>query len=376
MAELLSNGDENLIGLEIQNKYGFIVHYQIIDELPVQLQIRDFLKQGTLSPKENRSVTYFIRPTKRGEYCFGKLHLYIEGVLGLIKRHYSFGDKQVVPVYPSLIQMQKYAFLAVSKFAAQFGIKRVRRIGQSKEFEHIKDYTRGDDIRAINWKATARRNNLMVNHYEDEKSQPLLCIIDKGRAMRLTFEKLSLLDYAINSTLALSNIALQKSDKVGLLTFSDRLGTYIPPENSAVQLKKLSVALYNQKTSWGESSYEFLYSCARAQLKQRSFLILFSEFDSLPSLERQLPYLKKLNKFHLVLVVFFEDTELIEILKKPVYSIKEVYMKTISGKFSLEKQIIAKEIGRHGILSLLTTPKALSINLINKYLEIKNQGRL
>ncbi len=376
MSELLSNGDDNEVTLQIRNQYSFGVRYEIIDELPIQFQIRDFNKKGYLDSRKIAIETYTLHPTKRGEYRFGSINVYVNSPIGLIKRRYSFENEWIVACYPSLIQMQQYALMAVSKFANQFGIKRVRRMGHSREFELIKDYTLGDDMRTINWKATARKSSLMVNHYEDEKSQPLFCVIDKGRAMRLTFEGMNLMDYSINASLALSNIALQKKDKVGLITFSDRLGTHIPAENGTHQLKKLLLGLYGQKTSWGESNFEFLYSSVRQQLKQRSLILLFTAFDSVASMERQLPYILRLNRFHLVLVVFFQDTELETILKEPVSSLKEIYMKTIAGKFSVEKQFIAKELQKKGILSLLTSPKALTVNLINKYLEIKNQGRL
>jgi uncharacterized protein (DUF58 family) len=376
LAELLSNGDENPVEVSITNNKSFPIAFEMIDELPFQLQIRDFFQSGKIEKGETQRLHYSIFPKKRGEYTFGNLLVYVSSPLGLVKRRYSFEKGRMVPCYPSIIQMEKYALIAASRFASNYGIKRVRRLGHSLEFEQIKDYTQGDDIRALNWKATARKGSLMVNHFEDEKAQPVYCLLDKGRAMRMSFEGLSLMDYAINSSLAISNIALQKGDKVGFLSFSDQISTYIPANNIRGQLKKFLVGLYNQKTSWGESSFESLYLGVREKIKQRSLLILFSEFDSLASLKRQLPYLKRLNRFHLVLVVFFQDHELEDILQKPTHSLKGIYLKTITAKFSLEKHLIARELEIHGLLPLLTHPKNLTLSLINKYLEIKNQGKI
>jgi len=374
--ELLNNGDENFIRIRVGNLYPFPIQFELIDELPIKLQVRDFMLSGHLKPEEVKTLDYSIFPKNRGEYPFGKIQVYISSPLGLVRRKFSYGANQMVPCYPSIFQMERYAFLSVSKYASNYGIKRLRKLGHSMEFEQIKDYTLGDDIRTLNWKATARKGSLMVNYFVEEKSQPIYCLIDKGRAMRMNFEGLSLLDYAINSTLAISNIALKKGDKVGLISFSDRLGTYIPAGNQVLQLKNILNGLYNQKTSWGESSYEFVYLAVREYVKQRSLLILFSDFDSLQAMQRQLPYLRKLNRFHLVLVVFFQDVELEEVLEREVITLKEVYLKTLAGKFSLEKELIVRELHRNGILSLLTSPKNLSLNLINKYLEIKNQGRI
>ncbi len=376
LSELLSNGDENPVQITLYNHYNFTINYQLIEELPFQLQIRNFNYSGKITAVQQATIKYNIRPTKRGEYSFGATLVYIMGPLGLLKRRMDFNHSMTLPCYPSIIQMKKYAHLAVSRFASSYGIKNVRRLGHSMEFEQIKDYTLGDDIRTLNWKATARKGSLMVNHYVDEKSQPIYCIIDKGRAMRQLFEGLSLMDYAINSTLAFANIALQKGDKIGLITYGDKPGTYLPAGQGSNQLKKLLTALYNQKTSWGESSGEFMYTVVREQVNQRSLIIVFSEFDTIQSLERQLPYLRRLSRFHLVLLVFFEDTELEIKLKTPVHSVKDIYLKTISAKFSLEKTLIVKELNRNGILALLTKPNELSVSLINQYLEIKNRGRL
>lgn len=376
LPELFSNGDDNPLLIQLSNLYSLPIHFDLIDELPFQLQIRDFLKSGQIPSGKTITLHYSVHPNKRGEYVFGDLQVYVSSPLGLVKRKFTFEKGRMVPCYPSIIQMEKYALIMTSRWAVNFGIKRVRRIGHSLEFEQIKEYTQGDDIRTINWKATARKGNIMVNHYEDEKSQPIYCLIDKGRAMRMSFEGLSLMDYSINSALAITHIALQKGDKVGLITFSDRLSTHIQAGSGEGHLKKYLNALYNQKTSWGESSFETIYLGVREYVKQRSLLIVFSEFDSIQSLKRQLPYLLRLSRFHLVLVVFFEDQDLESVLKTPVHSLQELYVKTISAKFSLEKKLISKELNNHGILSLLTSPKNLSVQLINRYLEIKNQAKL
>jgi len=376
ISEVLSNGDLNPVEIHIQNQYSFPIHFLILDEIPFQLQIRDYEFEGKIEKGKEINHSYRLRPTKRGEYSFGALNLYIQSPIGLLERKFVFQENQLVPCYPSIIQMRKYAFMVVSRYASQFGTKKIRKLGHSQEFEQIKEYNLGDDIRTVNWKATARKGDLMVNHYTDEKAQPILMAIDKGRAMRMSFNGLSLLDFSINSVLALSNIALLKKDKVGLLTFSDRSGTFIPPNNSSTQLRNLLAGLYQQKSSWGESSYEYLYSSIRSEIKQRTLIILFSEFDSIQALHFHLPYLKSLQKFHLVLVVFFQDIELEEVFEEPVESLKDIYRKTISGKFKLEKQLIAKELNKHGILSLLTSPHNLSVNLINKYFEIKALGKI
>jgi uncharacterized protein (DUF58 family) len=239
------------------------------------------------------------------------------------------------------------------------------------EFEQIKDYINGDDIRTINWKATARKGLLMVNNYTDEKSQQVYCIIDKGRLMKMPFGGLSLLDYAINSALALNHVCLQKQDKVGLITFSNKLGSVIAADRKPVQRDKVMQALFAEKTDFLESDFEMLYTQVRHKIKQRSLIILFTNFESLNGLHRQLSYLRSIARHHLVLVVFFENTELTSLSAADARSVEDVYVKTIAEKFVFEKKLVVKELMKYGIRSVLSSPEGLTVNTINKYLELK-----
>jgi uncharacterized protein (DUF58 family) len=216
----------------------------------------------------------------------------------------------------------------------------------------------------------------MVNNYVNEKSQQVYCIVDKGRLMKRPFNGLSLLDYAINSTLALSNVCLHKQDKIGLLTFSNKLGTIVAAERRPVQIENILQALYRETTAYLESDFEMLYTQVRHKIKQRSLLILFTNFESVSGLNRQVNYLRSMAKHHLLLVVFFENTELNTLSRKPANNLDEVYTSTIAEKFAFEKRMVVKELQKYGILSILTAPENLTVNIINKYLEIKARQAL
>ena len=277
-------------------------------------------------------------------------------------------------VYPSYIQMKKYEFLAMSNRLTELGLKKIRKIGHTMEFEQIKKYVSGDDVRTINWKTTAKKGKLMVNQYQDEKSQPIFSLIDVGRVMKMPFEELKLLDYAINSTLAFSNIALRKNDKVGMLTFSKQVENIVPASNKKTNLAVLNEVLYKIDTNYSDSDYGLLYGMIKRKITQRSLLILYTNFEHMSGLERQLPYLKSIAKQHLLITVFFENTELEELISEDAENLQAVYEKIIAQKFYYEKRLIVKELEKHGIYSILTKPKNLSVNVINKYLEFKSKG--
>ncbi|WBA40168.1 DUF58 domain-containing protein [Hymenobacter canadensis] len=380
LGDKLANGSDNDISLYLENHYRFPVSTETIDEIPHQFQRRDVLFRAAIRPGETQVIRYQLRPVKRGEYEFGALNVYVCSPLGLVRRRFQFDEKRVVPVYPSFLQMRQYELLAISNRLTEVGVKRIRRVGHSMEFEQIRPYVPGDDPRSINWKATARRttthaaDSLVVNHFQDERAQQVYCLIDKGRVMRMPFEGLSLLDYAINATLVVSNIAILKHDKAGLITFSHQPGTVLPADRRGGHMRKLLEVLYRQRTKYLETDYERLYISVRNNVRQRSLLILFTNFETLSGMQRQLPYLRRLAKDHLLLVIFFENTELREFLDGTAATPQDVYNQTIAEKFAQEKRQIVRELNRYGIHALLTAPQNLTVNTINKYLEFKARG--
>ncbi|HET9746308.1 MAG TPA: DUF58 domain-containing protein [Chitinophagaceae bacterium] len=371
IAERMSNGDKNPVALHVKNTYPFTVKMHVIDELPEQFQARNNFFNGLFRASEERRFNFFLRPVERGEYHFGDIIIYVSSLLGFISRRYNSNVAQAIPVYPSFFQMRKYDLIARDAQIAEAGTKKLRKLGLSLEFEHVKEYTRGDDIRIINWKATARKGGLMVNNYLDERSQQVFCVIDKGRLMKMPFAGLSLLDYAINSALVMCNVSLRRHDRFGLITFAEKIGTILPADKKATQLQNVLQILYNQTTRFLESDFEMLYKQVRANVRHRSLLILFTNFESFGGMQRQLPYLRMIAKYHLLLVVFFENTELKDLASKQAKDIEGVYVKTIAEKFMHEKKMIVKELQNHGILSILTTPENLTVNTVNKYLELK-----
>lgn len=374
--EKFSNSDENPVLVNISSRYSFKIRIELIDEIPIQFQKRDFLKKLCIPAKESLQFEYFLRPVERGEYYFGRLNIYAYTGLRLVRRRYSFQNQQMVKVYPSFIQMKKYDFLAIDSRISQIGLKKIRRIGHTMEFEQIKDYVPGDDVRTINWKASAKQGSLMTNQFQDEKSQPVYSIIDVSRSMKMPFNNLKLLDYAINSSLAFSNIALKRKDKVGLLTFSNKIGSFLAALNKKTHLLSLLETLYAVNTQFRDSDFGLLYVHLKKKITQRSLLMLYTNFEHISSLERQLPYLLAISKKHLLVVIFFENTELNKLTDQPAETLPEVIDKTIAEEFSFQKRLMVKELQKYGIQTILTRPEDLSVKTINKYLELKARGML
>lgn len=371
VAEKLSNGDENKVTIYLESFYPFNISLRVFEEIPHQFQRRDVEFKLSVKPGEKKHLDYTLRPVKRGEYSFGAVNVLAASPLGLLRRRFRFDQDKMVPVYPSYIQMRKYELLAISQNLQNSGIKRIRKIGHNQEFELIKEYVMGDDFRTVNWKATARKSKLMVNQYQDERSQQVYSLIDKSRVMQMPFAEMSLLDYAINASLVISNIAIKKSDKAGLVTFQEKINTLLPAARKNNQMAVIQENLYLQKTAFLESDYSALYVGLRKALSQRSLLLLFTNFESVYALQRQLPYLISLANQHLLVVIFFENTELAKLIDEPSTDLRQVYHQAIAERLAFEKKLIVKELQKFGIHSILTSPQKLTINTINKYLELK-----
>ena len=422
MAERFSNGDENPVKIRIESNYGFRIDVVVIDEIPFVFQRRDVCFKARIGSMGDTTIIYKLTPTERGVYDFGHVRVFVSSPLRLAQRRFTCCEPQQVKVYPSYLMLRQYELLAISNNLTEMGIKRIRRIGHNTDFEQIKDYVVGDDYRTINWRATARRHQLMVNVYQEERSQQVFCVIDKGRMMQQAFRPqtsdfrpqtsdfrpqtsdfgpqtsdfrpqtldfrpqtsdslpMTLLDYSINAALVLSFVAVNKQDKAGLITFSTQMETFVPASRQPGHLQTLQEALYAEKAVFGETDYSALLAGLTRHVSHRSLLVLFTSFTSMPALRRQLSFLRQIAMRHRLLVVFFEDKELKEMIREKgevnsakgkEKSTEAYYQRVIAEKFAYEQRLIVSTLRQYGIQSLLTTPDNLSVNVINKYLEIK-----
>ena len=373
MAERFSNGDDNDVSIHVASTCPFALKLGIIDEVPFVFQRRDILFAMQLQPHGEGTLLYTLRPTRRGSYGFGLIRVFARTAVGLVERRYSCAKGEDVKVYPSYLMLRRYELLAISNRLTDMGVKRMRRAGNNTEFEHIKDYVAGDEYRHINWKASARRHQFMVNVYEDEKSQQVIAVIDKGRTMQQAFRQMTLLDYAINASLMLSFVAVRKDDKAGLITFADHTDTFLAPSKRQGQMERIMDTLYAEQTQFGESDFSELLQTVMQRVRKRSLLVVFTSFADRQAMQRQLPYLMQMSRQHRVLVVFFADNDMLDYLHSPRRTTEDYYRHVIIQRMLHDQQLIVSELRQHGILALLTTPQNLSVDVVNSYLEIKSR---
>jgi uncharacterized protein (DUF58 family) len=370
----LSNGDTNIVTLKMTNEFSFDLYASIVEDLPEQFQFRQWKQNVVIEANKLTEFQYEVNPKERGEYLWQNCYVAFQmKPWSLLSRRETFEFEQTVSCYPSFEQFNKIPLKAIVSNFHESSDNLTRKIGQSLEFEQIKNYAVGDDYRHINWKASAKQGDLMVNQYQDERSQDIYCILDMGRAMKMPFYKQTLLDYSINSALALSKAVISMQDKAGILGLTHNNCNFLPARKDMKQFGKINDFLFNLQTQYLEADYELLYKFVRVNIKQRSLLVIFTNFDSVNSLYRQMPYLKVLAKYHLLLVIFFKNAEIARMTEEKAQDLKGIYDKTIGHSILFQNKLITKELNKFGIQSLYIEPKNLSLEVINKFVEIKRR---
>lgn len=374
LADRLSNGEDNPVLVRVRSTYAVPLHVDIVDERPVEFQIRDASHRIDIAVGAQVEVPYTVHPVHRGDYTFGAINVLASTHLGLVRRRFRLDGGRTVTVYPSSMLMQRVDLQVFANAQARQGLRKVRRLGHTMEFEKIKHYVPGDDIRALNWKATARSRELMVNQFQDERSQDVYVVVDTGRVMRLPFGGLTLLDHAVNSTLAFGNIVLKNHDRFGLVTVGARRGRVLPARERGRQLERLNETLYNVRTDFAESDDARMLALVRGAIRTRSLLVIYTNIESRASLRRRLPYFAQLARTHLVVVVLFENDEIRARAEAPALTTSDIYRSTTAKAAILLKREIAAEFRRRGIFAVMTRPESLAIESVNAYLGMKARG--
>ena len=367
-------GDEHPVNISLHNHTDKTWNLRLYDEQAPALHLPGHSISCRLAARQALNCSYHLKAVQRGRHDFGLLRVFISSPLGLVQRRLTLGKESSVNVFPSVAQMKQYSLHALPHTASHYGLRKQRKLGHGYEFEHIREYRQGDDARMINQSATARRGKPMVNQYGDEQAQQVYCILDKSRMMHAPFRQMSLLDYAINSSLTLCNLSIQKYDKAGLMTFSDVLGRFVPADRKPGHMRNIQEALYQQQPRNREADFELLYRAVTKLIRQRSLLVLFTHFDSLPMLEEALPLLRKLRQKHLLLCVMFENTELQDYAYGKPATDAELFGRAIAQQFLQDQWRCAQMLQQHGIQNILCPPDAWNLHLANKYLAFKAKG--
>jgi len=383
----LSLGAWNPVHLELDNPTARQQHLHVRDVPPPQFELESPapLFSTALPPGGTHSLTYRVQPRERGDARFGDLHLRVLGPLGLIHRTWRLTDTATpVRVYPSLRDLRRYDLQVRRGLDLQAGAQRVRRPGASTEFERVRDYVPDDEFRRINWKATARRGQPMVNQFESERSQNLVVLLDAGRTMAALAETpsddaapgLTKLDYALNSALVLAYVASVRGDRVALLAYADDVRTFVPPQRGRGALLSTVQALYALRAEPVEPDHGRAFEFLAQRNLRRSLVVLFTDLADRESSATLAAHVTQAARHHLVVCVTLGDPNVRRPARKRPSDAASLYEKMVAQQLLDDRATVIATLAAHGVLTVDTDADTLSPRLIETYLELKQRGRV
>ncbi len=372
----LSMGTGNDIIISIRNNSNYYVDIEAVDEIPPFMRIKDGIMKIRAVPHYETEGKYVVIPEKRGEYNFGKIHLKYTGVLRLCQKKAKYNLGQKYKVYPNLKDLSNYGIAALKKNQMIQGIKKVKSYGMGTEFESLKEYNEGDDYRKINWLATARTNKLIINTYEPEKNQQIMVMIDSSRVMNSEINYIKKLDYSINASFLLADVAIKKGDNVGVMVFDSSVKRYIKPGKGVGQFQLIAENLYNVEENFVSADYRNALTYLNNYQKRRSLLCIFTELFNADEALQLASALKNIAKNHVPLVITIKDMRLYQISECTIRESKDIYLKTSAIKLIKEREKIQKIFNQSGIAVVDVPPDKLSIEVVNKYLTMKSMMQI
>lgn len=387
----LSLGVNNVISLTLSNRSRWNLIFRVRDVTPGLLIPTGNDAAGTCLPRGQWHFEYAVLPVHRGEYTLGPVAARFRGPLGLAWRQRTWALTEPVTVYPNLLAVRSYESLARRGLLQEIGLKLARRYGGGTEFEQLRDYTPDDEYRRINWKATARRHRVISVDYRTERSQNVFLMLDAGRLMstpvrldsrrrppdqKTSAPALTRFDHAVNASLLLAFVAQQAGDRVGLMSFSDRIIRYLPPRPGRRGFLHVTEALHDLEADRIEPDFGLGLRYMAARNTRRSLVILFTDLMQPESAATLIAPLQFLARRHLILAVTLHDPDLEELAKVDPVDTTRIYQRAVALSVLDDREQVLRQMRERGVLTLDVAADKISVEAVNKYLEIKARNLL
>ena len=360
------------VELDVDNLLRRSTRVWIRDGVPQEMAAEPNEFQFLLQPRTRTTMHYELLALQRGAFELDAIHLRILSRLGLWDRYVQIDNLTTVHVYPDMKQLSEYTVLARTNRLSLLGVRRTRQVGQDNDFERLRDYTLDDNYRHIDWRSTARRNKLTVRDFQTSQSQRIVFMMDCGRMMTNQTDGISLLDHGLNAMLMLSYVALLKGDSVGLITFSDRIHSFVPPKGGKSHMNQMLHASFDRFPRLVESRYEDAFLYLSSHCRKRSMVVLMTNVIDDVNSQQIYRHLSSINGRHLPLLVLLRDHALFAPLENDINNHHtSLYHQAAAAEIVAWRKQVLTDLQHRGVLTLDLFPENLTAPLINKYLEIK-----
>ncbi|MGH2458977.1 MAG: DUF58 domain-containing protein [Chloroflexota bacterium] len=373
----LSLGEANAVDVEVAwigprtGQWSGSTRLWVRDETPSGTPVDRRFLDGSITPGGRWAGRYHLSPVRRGEAAFGAINLRVETPFKLLALQYAFPTSDAARVYPNLRAVRRYELLARRGRSDELGPRSGRAPGRGTEYERLRDYLPDDDYRRIAWKATARRYQPVTVEYETERSQVLMLVLDTGRLMRSPLGAMEKLDYAVNAALMLAYVAIRRDDRVGLLTYGDRIDLFVPPNRGRRQFHLLLESLYRVRAQPVEPVAGKALAYVATRQSRRSLLVLLTDVAEATEADDLATHLSFLARRHLPLCVTMSDPDVVRLAEQTPSDSRRAYEKVVAQRMLDERRAFLNSLEQRGVLSLDVAADRLTAEVVNRYLEIK-----
>ncbi len=371
MLRSASLGGQHAVTLHIENRSDHNHTLLVRDDLPDGVQATPPFHALTLPGLKSVELDYQLRPGRRGRFLFHFVYFQLRSKLGFWSRMVQRDCENELLVYPNMQQLDEYALLAKTNRLSLIGVKQTRRLGQDNNFERLRDYTQDDNYKHIDWRATARRSKLTVKQFQQDQSQRIVFLLDCGRLMTNEYKGLSLLDYALNSILMLSYVALHQGDSVGMMCFSDRVEKYVPIRGGANQMNHLLHGLFDRFPTMKQSNYDEAFLYFSKHCRRRTMVVLITSVIDDVTASQVTGYLSTLGHRHLPVLTLMRDRRVFDAADNPAMDDEALFRSAAAAQLLLWRHEVIRRIEDNGAMVIDAFPDQLTAPLVNRYLEAK-----
>ena len=374
--EPFSLGEPEPVTVTIENPSAAGLVAKIADHAPDSLRPEPRVLPGRFDPAGVLKVAYRTYSPRRGAYRFGAVDLQVWRHEGWWRRQIRLPYAQEVAVFPNVVAIKRIQLSLRRGLRAMVGMRRARPPGASTAFAGLRDYVRGDDVRRVSWTATARRDRPVMVEVEAERGQQVIIALDCGRLMTAPAGDLDKLDHSVNAALMLAWVAQAYGDRVGMMTFDDRVTGFIKPERGAAQLRRITEALYAVRPEYVEPDFGHAMTHLALRVGRRSMVVLLTDVQD-PEASRELvAHALRLAARHLVLVVAMSDPSVLRARDDPIEDTNRAYEWAAAEEFVASRRESFELLRRGGVLGLDVVAGKLSPSLVERYLELKERALL
>jgi uncharacterized protein (DUF58 family) len=370
-------GAETNVSINVQNAQAHAISLVIKDEYPPQMRLSGLRGSPMrVDGQTSAALVYGLTPPKRGRFEFGQIAVRFLSRLNLVWCETRVGEAVAVKVYPNMRRAREAELKALGARSLVASHRKTSWRGEGREFESLRDYVRGDELRHISWSATARRGKLTTRQYQIERDQTILIAIDGGRLMTARIEQETKLDSAVHAALALMSAAARAGDNAGLLVFGRKIKSFLPPGRGHEHMDAALEALYAVEPEMIEPSYSRAFEFIAANSKRRSLVILLTDLVDEEGSKELLTSLRLLRPRHLPLVVTIADRDLRAVVSSAPTNVRELFTQSVAEEIMYLREAALRLVESQGGLALDVTAAALAPALLEKYLQVKERGLL